>query len=527
MLTRSSPYLNAVSNRLASSSNRARFLGMIVGETISALAEPAGKQMNFKMEELQSDEAMWYKSLVNVQDSVGSINNLRSMAAGGNAEAKKVQPNVAAPRKTSKKATAPQTQTSKIISIEELDDDVDDENDDTELMAYGKPDSDAEDSDDDPTLITRNKPTAPVYIRDLISYFRDTENYDRQKLALTTAPSLIRRKANFGTEVKDHVEELASLLMGLQDKYDIDNFNELRIQSMIAILLSDPEKMGKWYSKTFFDGDYSVSQRASVLSTITMAARELGGHHEENKSLATPKSSGDAHFPSQRLPARLEATWQPNAIDDLAEKMSKAMIQPLAADLADQATGPNILKVRTFSSRLAVESRRAVPTVNNLSKIIADAFFYPLTGRFFAYLKAYGGKSVTFESYLLSTYLKTLSLLLHAGGTNTLQLPQMTREFWDLLLALRSQTVGDKAVGEAVLFGFITILELNQDQRRLAEQHGREMLETQRWVEAFFGTIGEGKEEERPRMLAAGVLFRLREIVQKYQALLMGDLASF
>ena len=498
---------------------------MVVGEAISGLAEPAGKQMDFQMDELQSDEAMWYKSLVNVQDPVGSIANLRVTAMAENQEVKPPKSEIAPAPRGGKRHSTPSQQTSKIVSIEEIDDES--ENEDADITTYGKPDSDEEDSDDDPTLITRNKPTAPVYIRDLISYFRDSESYDKQKLALSTAPGLIRRKANFGTEVKDHVEELASLLMGLQDKYDIANFNELRIQSMIAILLSDPKKMGKWHAKTFFDGDYSVSQRASVLSTITMAARELGGHLEEDKSLTAAQSSTQPAFPSKRLPARLETTWQPSAVDSLTEKMSKAMIQPLAAEVADQATGPNVLKVRTFSSRLAVESRRAVPTVNNLAKIIADSFFFPLTGRFFAYLKAYGGKSVIFESYLLSSYLKTISLLLHASGTNTLQLPQMTREFWDLLLALRSHTVGDNAVGEAVLFGFMTILELNQDQRRLAEQHGREMLETQRWVEAFLSTLGEGKEEERPRTLAAGVLFRIREVVQKYQALLMGDLASF
>lgn len=498
---------------------------MVVGESISGLAESAGEQMDFKMDELHSDEAKWYKSLANVQDSVGTIADLRVTTVDKKREAEPPKSRISPSPRRGKIPSTPSQKTSKIISIEEVDDGMEDEDDD--IMTYGKPDSDAEDSDDDPTLITRNKPTAPVYVRDLISYFRDSENYDKQKLALSTAAGLIRRKANFGTEVKDHVEELASLLMGLQDKYDIDNFNELRIQSMIAILLSDPTKMGKWYAKTFFDGDYSISQRASVLSTITMAARELGGHKEEDKSPTAAQASLESAFPSQRLPARLEPTWQPSAVDALTEKMSKAMVQPLAAEVVDQATGPNVLKVRTFSSRLAVESRRAVPTVNNLAKIIADSFFFPLTGRFFAYLKAYGGKSVFFKSYLLSSYVKTLSLLLHASGTNTLQLPQMTQEFWDLLLALRSYSVGDKAVGEAVLFGFMTILDLNQDQRRLAEQHGREMLETQRWVEAFFGTLGEGEEEQRSRTLAAGVLFRLREVVQKYQALLMGDLASF
>jgi len=39
--------------------------------------------------------------------------------------------------------------------------------------------------------------------------------------------------------------------------------------------------------------------------------------------------------------------------------------------------------------------------------------------------------------------------------------------------------------------------------------------------------LGGGEEDERVRMLAAGCLVRIREVVEKYQALLMGDMASF
>ena len=82
---------------------------------------------------------------------------------------------------------------------------------------------------------------------------------------------------------------------------------------------------------------------------------------------------------------------------------------------------------------------------------------------------------------------------------------------------------------EALLFGFLTILEINEDKRTLVESHGRQMLETQEWVEGVFGRVGAGggEEDEKVRMLAAGCLVRIREVVEKYQALLMGDLASF
>jgi telomere length regulation protein len=105
----------------------------------------------------------------------------------------------------------------------------------------------------------------------------------------------------------------------------------------------------------------------------------------------------------------------------------------------------------------------------------------------------------------------------------------MTSEFWDLLLALRTQSIGDIAVAEAMLFGFFTILEINEDKRGLVTENGRQMLETQKWVEDIFGRVGDGggEEDERIRMLAAGCLVRIREAVEKYQGLLMGDLASF
>ena len=82
---------------------------------------------------------------------------------------------------------------------------------------------------------------------------------------------------------------------------------------------------------------------------------------------------------------------------------------------------------------------------------------------------------------------------------------------------------------EALLFSFLTLLDVNVDsQRRLAEEHAKELLETQAWASSVLEKLGGGDEEgERCRMLAAGVLVRCREVVEKYQRLLMGDLVDF
>ncbi|KAK6954110.1 hypothetical protein Daesc_004072 [Daldinia eschscholtzii] len=545
-------YLNAVSNRIAASQNRARFLGMVVGEALSGLVHGKETKLDFKMDEMDTEEAKWYKSLVQVSDKPGPLDPLREMVSPPKPSnvSKITRPSVASAQRTPK----PPPQSGFII--EEIQDD---EDEDTDLVPYAKPDSDAEDSDDDPTLINRDKPKAPVYIRDLITYLRDIDNYDRQKLALTTAPTLIRRKANYGTEVSSHAEELATLLVGLQDKYELDNFDNLRLQGMIAIVVAQPKKMGQWFAKTFFDGDYSLSQRASILMVLGLGGREIAGFEVSEYGSTT-------QFPSKMLPAKIEKYYAipsssnrlesrahnlkalpPNALDNLAKSLSQTFLAPLAAEAADSVTGPDALKLSSFTSRLQSRSSnsvkgkakpriRAIP--NTTASLIASSFFFPLTSRFQAAMHSASAtaRGILFQPYLLTLYLKTLAILLHAAGPSTLALPQMTSEFWDLLLGVRGQCVGDLSITQAVLFGLVALLDVNEgDMRGLCERQGREVVESVEWVSGVFnntrgGDVGGGEgggEENEVKMLAAGVLIRLREAVDKYQAVLMGDLIGF
>ncbi|KAI1470067.1 telomere length regulation protein-domain-containing protein [Daldinia caldariorum] len=553
ILLRSSVYLNAISNRIAASQNRARFLGMVVGEALSGLVHGKETKLDFKMDEMDTEEAKWYKSLVQIFDKPGPLDPLRETTS---------LPKPFSAPKITKPSVAPAQRTGKLPAqsgfiIEEIQDD---EDEDPDLVPYAKPDSDAEDSDDDPTLINRDKPKAPVYIRDLITYFRDLDNYDRQKLALTTAPSLIRRKANYGTEVSSHAEELATLLVGLQDKYDLENFDDLRLQGMIAIVVAQPKGMGQWFAKTFFDGDYSLSQRASILMVLGLSGREIAGFEASEYGSTT-------QFPSKMLPAKIEKYYAtpspsnrlesraqnlkalpPNALDNLAKSLSQSFLAPLAAEAADSVTGPDALKLSSFTSRLQSQSSsshsvkgkskprvRAIP--NTTASLIASSFFFPLTSRFQAAMRSASAttRGILFQPYLLCLYLKTLAILLHAAGPSTLALPQMTSEFWDLLLGIRGQCVGDLGVTQAVLFGLVALLDVNEaDMRGLCERHGREVVESAEWVGAVFnntrgGDVGGegGGEENEVKMLAAGVLIRLREAVDKYQAVLMGDLIGF
>lgn len=224
------------------------------------------------------------------------------------------------------------------------------------------------------------------YVNDLISGLRDTENYDRHTLALTNASSLIRRKAAFGNEVLDSTEELASILTGLQDKWNLEAFQEIRLQAMIAVLVAQPLEMGQWFSRTYFNGDYSISQRATVLTTLGLGARELAGYGKDDTTLAKfnrPSKVQRTPFPSKQLPPKLHALYAPEEpLTTTSKKLENAILQPMALKAADTLSGPNVLKTRTFSSRMDVERKRTKAIPNALAKVVADGFFFPLTGRF-------------------------------------------------------------------------------------------------------------------------------------------------
>lgn len=534
-LARSSLHLNGTSNRLNSASPRARFLGMIVGMAISELVDKEASKLTFDVEDTKTPEAGWYLRLTKINDSAGSVEEMRkalnttgdkSLVSKTTASSRKAQASKAAKPKVAPKIQS-DFQGPRVMEV------LDDDDEDDDLVPYAKPDSDPEDEDEDPTLVNRNKPKAPVYIRDLISALHDTENYDRHSIALKSAASLIRRKSSFGKEVSDHAIEIALIIIGLSNTFDIEDFSELRLQALIATLLSNPEQLAPWFAGQIFDGDYSLSQRATMISVLGLGARELAGYKDEDEEL-NPKLPSTS-FPSKQLPPHLHKLYATQTEKDattlIASRMQNTFIQPMAARAADDLSGPNILKVRTFSSRMQVERRRKKPIPNALAKIVAQSFFFPLTNRWWQSTQAYGSGSNTnihFQPFLLSTYLKTLAILLHAAGPNTLSLPQMTSEFWELLLNVRSNALADVNVLEAVLFCFLTLLEVNEDKRLLAEECGKQLMETQGWVELVFERVSGGDEEsQKIRMLAAGVLVKTRDVVDKYQRLLVGSMMDY
>jgi telomere length regulation protein len=519
---RSSQYLNAVSKHLASNSSRVRWLGMLVGTAVSTLVDKAETRMTFGDDFLTTPESKDYLRLISIDDKPAEKVDLEliiSSKEGGTSTDLVTLP----VRKKGVSSSGPKSlkskpRTQKIIKIVELDE----EGEDDDLVAYPKPDSDPEDEDEDPTLINRDKPKPPVYIRDLLVGLRETENYDRHRIALETAASLIRRKSGFGKEVSDHSLELATVLMNLNDQFEMDDFLELRHQALVAIILADPTMIAEYMAANLFETDFSIQQRTSILTALGLSARELAGYKDGDNEEAPS-------FPTKQLPNHLHNVYSdaPLKLLNISSRLQQSITEPLALEAADKLTGPNVLKVRTFSSRMQVEKKKEKRRVANaLTNIVADKFFFPLTGRWWI-AKASNPHGPFLSGYLLPTYLRTLAIILHASGPFTITLPQMTSELWDLLLAVRSSSLSNKEYGvlEALLFTFLVLLEVNEHKERLARENARDLVETQEWARMVLEVIQPGDEEgEKVRALAASVAIRCQEVVEKWQRLMVGDL---
>lgn len=302
-VAKSGLFLHCVSNRLSASVPRCRLLGMMMAVAVSRLVDD--KVMDFGSEEMESESAKKMMDLVQTNDMIGDIKDLEAASKAQDTLLVKKIPQL----KKNAINKAPQPQASKIIAIEEIEDDTEGEEED-DLIPYPKPDADLSDSDDDPTLVNRSKPTAPVYIIDLITQLQKSDSPETIDLALHTAPSLIRRKTNFGTELSSNIQVLATTLLNLKDDISSSpNLQSLRLHSLIACLIAKPALIAPWLASMYFEGDFSLSQRAMILSTLGLGARELSGHDDTPASnTSTPRPS---LFPSSHLPPKSPPSTTP------------------------------------------------------------------------------------------------------------------------------------------------------------------------------------------------------------------------
>ncbi|KAG0362099.1 telomere binding protein [Gamsiella multidivaricata] len=275
------------------------------------------------------------------------------------------------------------------------------------------------DPDEDAGSVKKAKVAVPVYLRDLVSYIRASEDRDKTEIGLKNAAELIRRKVG-SLELEEYAEELARSLVLLQDNFDLPGFYRSRENSLIALIVTSPVLVAGVLTQEFYARKNSMGQRLNILTALALGAQELSGSDRP----PAVSSSTSAKNVSRSLPKKSEI---PTAV-----AVQKPSFDSITSSISMERT-------RRFSQKSHIEASRPAPKANAFSNV-APIFLGGLLGRWGGNRGA--GMERGYDALkkapviVLKKFVITLGVLVHYAGTSPHLIP-ITRELFQFLLALR------------------------------------------------------------------------------------------
>lgn len=543
--TRADIYLDSITNRLASPSSRARDFAMVIGEKI---AQFSSTPLNFDFE--KTDD---WTSLHIDKYADSNIALLWDDDPQGDPDVS--VPDAMAPFSPANSAISSVFDTQSLASTSQKTSgryrklnfpirNAQPDSDDDMGSVQADLDEQEENSDDEDPTINKDNVRAPVFIRELLAYFKTPEKDDQYQyldIALKTAPTLILQKARFGNEVKTHAKELARTLVEFKDNYDFPGYHKLRTQALVALVASDP-LVAPYIVELFYTADITINDRLLLLTSLSLGARLLNGLQDDIEL-------AEVEFPSKKLPFQIEDRFKKldvaagplssitsgsisevippttapeippsfNHLSSVTSNVQRELLDSTIAESRENTTinGPKVLRVSSALQKQRAGGPKTTIITNKFAKV-ADSFIFPLIDGWWK--SGHGIMAGTFSSIIQAHYFKTLALLLHSAAPSASHIVEMTSEVLAMLLKLRSYAqVNDPKVVEAACTCILVILDTNSDEF-IVQKWPREFIDLQKWLEDTW----EGVIDERVKGVAAGVLYKMTELSQKWQRSMIG-----
>ncbi|KDQ18178.1 hypothetical protein BOTBODRAFT_155292 [Botryobasidium botryosum FD-172 SS1] len=440
--------------------------------------------------------------------------------------------------------------------------------------------SELEEIERDPTLRrgAEKKVHPPVYLADLGQMIQggsgkkeDAEvEASRIEMALQTAAELVRRKRDYGTELEENAVNLTILFAFLQDNFDLEGFEEKRQATLNALVACCPKKAAPCLAEQFFNNQYSTAQRFAMLTALALGARELA-------DLSSPPQATSATFPSKALPPALHRKYIMDAdISPETNRVSELMrgITHMAIDrgrreaeekipeivrekqLRVRPRRPDIAEVGALGAREQLGSTNPRAKVARFKELAVEYFILPLINRFWLYLRdeqareqrslrsssAYrgAGTGMVLEAMLLSHFLSTLTILMHAAHHSPAYLSILAPEALEVALTMGTRPVSVAADSdpsgkdkEAAVLGSAFELALVvldtcaalDGGKSLGLEHTKMLLAIGEWAGEMFALLekgvnlegGGGDEIKRVRRAAASVVIKVEEMTSRWR----------
>lgn len=435
----------------------------------------------------------------------------------------------------------------------------------------------------DPTLLDpmKKKIRRPVYLLDLGNLFKvpkeGSEQAESIRVGLENASALIRRKARWGSELEENAVDLAYTIMGLQNNYDLENFDLSVLEALTALVACCPKKAAPCIIEHFFTPSFSVGQRFRMLSALALGARELAG-------LPTPQLAVRVlEFPSRLLAPPSHKKYITSEDMEQADVQIRGLVEGISAEAVEKGrknaeeSVPEIVRERQLTILGGRNKKPGIVELNSSSRpsqeanvkasvsfteLASEFFISPLISRFWVYLQdslAYedarrrtrsgggfraAGTGMILSPLVLAHLVNTVAVLAHAARHSPAYLSIIAPAALEL-----AATVGTRKMSTEQSFasGDSSDEELRRDSsvlcsalelaivvvdacidldggKTIASENGSLVTSASIWANKTFETVHKGlrlegmggEMERRLSKASAGLVIKLEEVTARW-----------
>ncbi|KAI8640641.1 telomere length regulation protein-domain-containing protein, partial [Parasitella parasitica] len=283
----------------------------------------------------------------------------------------------------------------------------------------------------------------PVFIRDVIRCLQDRNDPLKLEIGLNAAEQVIRRKSGVGTELSESSVELAKYIISFPETYEIDNFQALQRNSLVALMTAVPEVVCGFIIDEMYNRDSSDGQKQLILGSISLAVRELAG------------------WPTA-------ATEELSVVAANNEKpVSRQIGTPLFVSKKTTMNEPKRFK-------------------NRLSGLAGPVFFFPLLVGWWEGTHGLIKYWIGNNALLTERFIMTLNIILHSS-TNTPDKRRIVKEYFQFLSSMKYASISTQtaSIRKSMLLGIDTILNVcySGQEMLLFQDYQTELYETKQWLE--------------------------------------------
>ena len=495
-------FLDAISNRLGSFSDNVKSLGVIFADK---LCDSVGKDKIFLLD-LVKDSFLLNNDNYITKTEIAS-------ARGDVWQRLETEQKSAAPESTEISKDTPENIAK---SIQEIS-----------LRTLGYADSDDSDlsseEEDDSMVLHKAKVQRPIYIKDLLNYITlDTKSslaYEKRRSAFIYGPTLLRQKSQFGSEVSFYSNSLCEQAVGLTNTFEDKDFEEMRINFLIAVVVSHPSA-AQHLSSLLLIGDYSLQQRLSILTTLSLSARELRGHDDA----IVRRSYIEKSFPSYQLPGRVHQRFAESDYFSLYglqlpyQQVQKELMSSSSEMAKEHLSDGKVLRISESLKKKDTPGPKQ-PKIKNFHRLIGSLFFFPLVN---VWYEAGGIDIGHYSPILISHFIKTLVLFMHAAFPSAHNFNDMIKEFFLIVMPIiETISLEELQVVESVCSGLLLICE-GIDESYLILSFSTEFELIQKWLTLSWESI----IDEKIKAICTALLLRLHEMSEKFERSLLNQTNS-